>query len=93
MTKISSIILLFVLCSLAFALGYHLKPNHNQTPSETSATPTKTFQWKMVTTWPPNFPILQEGVEQLSKDLEIMSGRLKVKVFAGGELVPPIASV
>ncbi len=51
----------------------------------------KTFEWKMVTTWPPNFPIFQEGVEQLSKDLELMSGgRLKVKVYAGGELIPAL---
>ncbi len=57
----------------------------------TTENPTKTFQWKMVTTWPPNFPIFQEAIEQMSKDLEMMSnGRLKVQVFAGGELVPPL---
>ncbi len=93
MTKTVSILLLIVLCCLAFVLGYNLKSNNNQTLSETSATSAKTFQWKMVTTWLPNFPILQEGVEQLSKDLEMMSGgRLKVKVYAGGELVPPLQS-
>jgi TRAP-type mannitol/chloroaromatic compound transport system substrate-binding protein len=53
--------------------------------------PAKTFQWKMVTTWPPNFPIFQEGVMQFAKDIETMSGgRLKIRVFAGGELVPPL---
>jgi len=50
-----------------------------------------TFEWKMVTTWPPNFPIFQEGVMQLAKDIESMSaGRLKIQVFAGGELVPAL---
>ena len=44
----------------------------------------------MVTAWPPNSPINQESVEQFAKDVGIMSrGRLKIKVFAGGELVPP----
>ncbi len=49
------------------------------------------YSWKMVTAWPPNSPINQESVEQFAKDVEIMSrGRLKIKVFAGGELVPPL---
>ncbi len=48
-----------------------------------------TFEWRIVTTWPPNFPVLGEAVVQLSKDLEVMSaGRLKIKVYGAGELVP-----
>jgi len=64
----------------------------NETSQTTSPSPSaKTFQWKMVTTWPPNFPIFQDGVTQFTKDLEQMSnGRLKIQVFAGGELVPPL---
>lgn len=51
----------------------------------------KTFRWKMVTTWPANFPIFQEGAEKFADDVRIMSnGRLDIKVFAGGELVPPL---
>ncbi|MEN8217685.1 MAG: TRAP transporter substrate-binding protein [Pseudomonadota bacterium] len=89
MTKTTSIIWL-VLCTLAFFIGYKLHPQTSE-PTTSTASPTKTFHWKMVTTWPPNFPIFQTGVEQLAKDIEIMSGgRLKVKVFAGGELVPPL---
>ncbi len=49
----------------------------------------KRFNWKLVTTWPPNFPVFQEGVEKFAKDLEEMSDRrLRISVFAGGELVP-----
>lgn len=56
-----------------------------------AAKPAKVYEWKMVTTWPPNFPVFQEGVEQFAKDLETLSqGRMKVKVYAGGELVPPL---
>jgi TRAP-type mannitol/chloroaromatic compound transport system substrate-binding protein len=53
----------------------------------------KTFRWKMVTTWPPKLPVLQEGCERLAKRIEDLSdGRLKIQVFAGGELVPPLES-
>jgi TRAP-type mannitol/chloroaromatic compound transport system substrate-binding protein len=49
------------------------------------------FQWSMVTTWPPNFPIFQEGVEHFAEDLRVMSdGRLDVQVYAGGQLVPAL---
>lgn len=51
----------------------------------------KRFNWKLVTTWPPNFPIFQEGVEKFARDLELMSDRrLRISVYAGGELVPPL---
>ena len=50
----------------------------------------KTYNWKMVTTWPPNLPILQTGAERYAKRVEeATGGRIKIKVFAGGELVPP----
>lgn len=49
------------------------------------------FQWKMVTSWPPKMPILQDGAERLAKKIEEMSeGRIKIQVYAGGELVPPL---
>ena len=51
------------------------------------------FDWKMVTTWPPNFPIFQEGVERMADDIRVMSnGRLNIQVFAGGQLVPALQS-
>lgn len=47
------------------------------------------FEWKLVTTWPPNFPGLGTGVLKLVEMIEAASGgRLKIKVYAGGELVP-----
>ena len=51
----------------------------------------KTYRWKMVTTWPPNLPVLQDGAVRFAKRVEEASGgRLKIQVFAGGELVPPL---
>ena len=50
----------------------------------------KTIKWKMVTTWPKNFPGLGAGANFLAKLIEDMSGgRMKVKVYGAGEMVPP----
>ncbi len=47
------------------------------------------FKWKMVTTWPKNFPGLGTGANNLARYIETMSGgRLAVKVYGAGELVP-----
>ncbi len=52
---------------------------------------TDRFSWKLVTTWPPNFPVFQEGVNRFAREVKTMSGgRLSIQVFAGGELVPPM---
>ena len=49
----------------------------------------KKFEWKMVTTWPPHFPVLGESADFIAKWCEEMSGgRLKIKVYGGGQLVP-----
>lgn len=51
----------------------------------------KNYQWKMVTTWPPNFPVLGEGCKLMAKWVEQMSGgRLKIEVYGGGELIPAL---
>ena len=51
----------------------------------------KVYNWKMCTTWPPHFPVLGEGADMLAKWIEQMSGgRLKITVYGGGELVPPL---
>lgn len=51
----------------------------------------KTYNWKMVTTWPPGFPVLQEGAERFAEHVRAMSnGRINIKVYAGGELIPAL---
>ncbi len=51
----------------------------------------KTYNWKMVTTWPPNLPVLQDGAERFAKRVEeATQGRIKIQVFAAGELVPAL---
>ncbi len=49
----------------------------------------KRHNWKLTTTWPPNFPIFQDGVKRFAKDVKKMSGgALNINVFAAGELIP-----
>ena len=60
----------------------------NQT-ADCEAGSQESFSWKMVTTWPPNFPGMGSGVARMAKQIEQASaGRLKIKVYAAGELVP-----
>jgi len=56
-----------------------------------AAQSTERFNWKLVTTWPPNFPGLGTGVNTLVRYIEAMSaGRIRIRVYAAGELVPAL---
>ena len=47
------------------------------------------YKWKMVTTWPKNFPGLGTGANTLARVIgEMSGGRLQVKVYGAKELVP-----
>ena len=47
------------------------------------------YKWKMVTTWPKNFPGLGTGANYMAKLITEMSGgRIQVKVYGAKELVP-----
>lgn len=49
--------------------------------------------WRMVTTWPRNFPGLGVGAQRLADRITAMSdGRLTVEVFSAGELVPALGT-
>ncbi|MCY4044854.1 MAG: TRAP transporter substrate-binding protein [Cellvibrionales bacterium] len=50
-----------------------------------------TIEWKMVTSWPKGFPGLGTAPEYFAEQVNTMSGgRLHIKVFAAGELVPAL---
>ncbi|WP_085444467.1 TRAP transporter substrate-binding protein [Magnetofaba australis] len=52
------------------------------------ASAAKKIKWKMVTTWPKNFPGLGVGANNLAKLINEMSGgRMQVKVYGAKELV------
>ena len=49
------------------------------------------FQWRMSTTWTPALDVLQGSAQRLAKLVDEMSGgRLKIEVFPGGQLMPPL---
>jgi len=51
------------------------------------------YDWKMVTSWPPHFPVLGESAERIAANIQRMSaGRMKIQVYGGGELVPPLGT-
>lgn len=50
-------------------------------------------EWRMVTTWPKNFPGQGTGAERFAKSVgEATDGRLTITVYGAGELVPAFES-
>lgn len=50
-----------------------------------------TYQWKMTTTWPPNFPVVGEGCKMMAEWVKKMSGgRMEITVYGAGELIPAL---
>lgn len=64
------------------------------TPQDEQAVDTRseeTFRWKMVTTWPANFPVFQDGVDRFVKYVETMSGgRMQIMTYPANTLIPPL---
>ena len=51
----------------------------------------KKYKWKMVTTWPPNFPVLGEACNHFAQWVEEMTdGQISINVYGGGELIPAL---
>lgn len=78
-----SFLLIGLFAALLSACGQQAENNRS------AAVESKTYEWKLVTSWPKNFPGLGRAPETFANYVERMSGgRLKVKVFGAGELVP-----
>lgn len=74
-----------LLLSLISACGN----NDAGTGGQLTAKKAESFQWKLVTTWPKNFPGLGVAPERFATLVDKMSdGRLKIKVYGAGDLVP-----
>ena len=55
----------------------------------TSSGPDKVIEWKLVTTWPKGLPGLGAGPENFARRVNQASGgRMHIKVFGAGEIVP-----
>lgn len=74
---------------LAAAVGVASCAGENSDGPSGAAQSSETFQWSCVTSWPPKYPGLGIAVDNLAERIEAASnGRLKIKVYGGGELVP-----
>ena len=48
----------------------------------------KTIHWRMATCWPPSIPLIEADRKFVEIVNSISSGRLKIKLFTAGEIVP-----
>lgn len=65
--------------------------DHSAQQQERSAAGQQVFHWKLVTTWPKGFPGLGTAPEKFAAMVNKMSrGRLQIKVYGAGELVPAL---
>ena len=72
----------------AFGGKNHAQEDSTGAPNVLTA---RQYRWKMVTTWPPNFPILGEACSKYAGLVEQLSGgRIRIRVYGGNELVPAL---
>lgn len=51
----------------------------------------KNYKWYMVTTWPPNFPVMGTGCTRFAESVREMSGgQLDIRIYGAGELIPAL---
>lgn len=75
---------------LAAAAGVAACSGETGSCEEGAGQAAETFEWSCVTSWLPRYPGLGIAVNNLAERVEKASaGRLKIKVYSGGELVPP----
>jgi len=85
--KLKSIKLLAI-SVFAILLAACEEPADKNTQSAAVAQSQQTIKWKMVTTWPKNFPGLGAGANRYAELVTEMSGgRIEVKVYGAKELV------
>lgn len=80
-------IVLFVLA----ACNGNESSSQNASNLQTESQKQQNYKWKLVTAWPKNFPGLGLAPENFAKLVERMSdGRLTIKVYGAGEVVPAL---
>ena len=63
--------------------------NNKEASSEPSTDSQKTYNWRLVTAWPKNYPGLGMAPERIADLVEEMSnGQMKITVYGAGEQVP-----
>jgi len=83
-----SVGLLFAAAAM-FAIASCSGKNEESESTAAVKTPVEIIKWKLVTSWPKNFPGLGKGPETFAEYVNQMSGgRMEVRVYGAGELVP-----
>lgn len=84
------IVLLIAALVATFALLVMEKSRHGMVPAATAQKTTqRVYHWRMVTTWPKNFPGLGTTAETFAQYVNDMSaGRLQIHVYGANEIVP-----
>ena len=83
----SALVVVIALWTLDRVDSPQLDRPQNSAP-ETSS-PTDVIEWKLVTTWPKGLPGLGAAPENFARRVnEASGGRLRIKVFGAGEIVP-----
>ena len=76
---------------LALTLGACGGSPETASSSPAAADPQKIYKWRLVTTWPKNLPGLGTAPERMADNIRVMSnGRLDIRVYGAGEVVPPL---
>lgn len=89
--RYTPLIILLLVAALVLVLGLWATSRAREGNAVTAgpAQEVGKYQWKLITTWPKNFPGLGSAAENFSKYVDEMSaGRLKVHVYGAGEIVP-----
>ncbi len=85
-------LIILALVAALVATGWLLvieRSRHFSAGVTTAAGDQRVYRWTLVTTWPKNLPGLGRAPEFFAEKVAAMSnGRLQVKVFGAGELVP-----
>ncbi len=92
--RLSPLIILLLVAALVLVIGLWAMDKSGKTANDGgsgSATSSGSFHWKLVTTWPKNFPGLGSAPELFAQRVEAMSnGRLTIRVYGAGEIVPAL---
>ncbi len=80
---------IFALCATVMLLAGC--SDTEQAATETAVEDTKIYHWRMVTTWPKNFPGMGTAVEIYADRVKKMTnGRINIRVYGAGEIVPAL---
>lgn len=86
-----SVVLFWLLVMENFGNSSHGYSQHQGSAVGSANNQVQKFHWKLVTTWPKNFPGLGSAATNFSRLVDQMSeGRLTVSVYGAGELVPAL---